>query len=188
MDQRPEARQAPRSEEPGALKAEIERRWGTIDLLDILKETDFLTDFTDAFTSVATREMLDRATPTGGCCWCCSRSARTWGSGRSPPPATTARARPRSGASAHLLNRDNLRRAITTVVNATLEARDQRWWGDATSTASDSKRFGSWDSNLMTEYHARYGGHGVMIYWHVERDRLCIYCQLKPARPPRSPR
>ncbi|CAM5321165.1 hypothetical protein SABIM44S_00345 [Streptomyces abikoensis] len=31
----------------------------------------------------------------------------------------------------------------------------------------------------MTEYHARYGGNGVMIYWHVERKNVCIYSQLK---------
>ena len=32
----------------GALKAEVERRWGTIDLLDILKDTAFITGFTDS--------------------------------------------------------------------------------------------------------------------------------------------
>ncbi|GGS36807.1 hypothetical protein Snoj_16600 [Streptomyces nojiriensis] len=31
----------------------------------------------------------------------------------------------------------------------------------------------------MTEYHARYGGNGVTIYWHVERKNVCIYSQLK---------
>jgi TnpA family transposase len=31
----------------------------------------------------------------------------------------------------------------------------------------------------MTEYHARYGGNGVMIYLHVERKNVCIYSQLK---------
>jgi len=31
----------------------------------------------------------------------------------------------------------------------------------------------------MTEYHARYGGNGVVIYWHVERKNVCIYSQLK---------
>jgi len=45
-----------------ALKAEVQRRWGTIDLLDILKDTAFITDFTDCFTSVASREVLDRGT------------------------------------------------------------------------------------------------------------------------------
>ncbi|MES0865016.1 Tn3 family transposase, partial [Ruegeria sp. SCPT10] len=33
--------------------------------------------------------------------------------------------------------------------------------------------------NLMTEWHTRYGGCGVMIYWHVERQATCIYSQLK---------
>ena len=31
----------------------------------------------------------------------------------------------------------------------------------------------------MTEWHIRYGGRGVMIYWHVERKAACIYSQLK---------
>ncbi|MEV6864190.1 hypothetical protein AB0M44_24680 [Streptosporangium subroseum] len=43
-----------------AIKAEIERRWGTIDLLDILKYAEFGTDFIAEFTSVATRENLSK--------------------------------------------------------------------------------------------------------------------------------
>ena len=35
------------------------------------------------------------------------------------------------------------------------------------------------DQQFMTEYHARYGGPGVMIYWHVERRNVCIYSQMK---------
>jgi TnpA family transposase len=30
----------------------------------------------------------------------------------------------------------------------------------------------------MVEWHARYRGRGVMVYWHVE-NALCIYSQLK---------
>ena len=53
-------------------------------------------------------------------------------------------------------------------------------WGEGTTAcASDSKRFGAWDQNLLTEWHARYGGPGVMIYWHVEKNAVCIYSQLK---------
>ena len=29
-----------------------------------------------------------------------------------------------------------------------------------TACASDSKKFGAWDQNLMTEWHIRYGGRG----------------------------
>lgn len=51
-------------EEPSHLdeiKAEVERRWGTIDLLDVLKEAEFDTSFTNLFTTVATREAIPRA-------------------------------------------------------------------------------------------------------------------------------
>ena len=55
----------------------------------------------------------------------------------------------------NFISRDGLRRAIAAVLNATLRERDPRWWGDGTACASDSKKFGSWESNLMTEWHAR---------------------------------
>ncbi len=31
----------------------------------------------------------------------------------------------------------------------------------------------------MTEWHPRYRGPGVLIYWHVERKAVCIYSQLR---------
>jgi TnpA family transposase len=77
------------------------------------------------------------------------------------------------------ISRDNLRRALARLLRATLAARDPSWWGQGTACASDSKKFGSWSSNFMTEYHARYSGNGVMIYWHVEKKSLCVYSQLK---------
>ena len=52
----------------------------------------------------------------------------------------------------------------------------QEIWGEGTtSCASDSKKFGAWDQNLMTEWHIRYHGRGVMIYWHVEKFDLYLF-------------
>ena len=56
------------------------RRWGTLDLLDILKETD-CSPASRAFTTVATREASPASSSAAGCCWSCSRSAPTWASG-----------------------------------------------------------------------------------------------------------
>lgn len=163
-----------------ALHTEVAARWGIIDLLDFLKESDFVTDFTDAFTTVATREATARevirkrlllllyalGTNVG-----IKRVADGGRHGGSEAALRTTR---------HLfVNRDNLRSAIATLVNATLKMRDPLWWGNGTACASDSKEFGSWSSNLMTEYHARYGGPGVMIYWHVDRKSVCVYSQLR---------
>jgi TnpA family transposase len=36
-----------------------------------------------------------------------------------------------------------------------------------------------WDQNLITEWHQRYGGRGVMVYWHVEKKSVCVHSQLK---------
>ena len=78
------------------------------------------------------------------------------------------------------VTREHLRAAIARVVNAIFEARRREIWGEGTTAcASDSKKFGAWDQNLMTEWHIRYGGRGVMIYWHVARKSVCIYSQLK---------
>jgi TnpA family transposase len=44
--------------------------------------------------------------------------------------------------------------------------------------ASDSTHFGALDQNLLTEWHSRYGGRGVLIYWHVERKSMAIHSQV----------
>ncbi len=80
------------------------------------------------------------------------------------------------------VHKEQLRAAIARVADGVFAARDPGLWGEATTAcASDSKKFGAWDQNLMTEWHIRYGGRGVMIYWHVEKKSVCIYSQLKRA-------
>ena len=78
------------------------------------------------------------------------------------------------------ITKDQLRAAIRELVNSIFRERHAHIWGEGTTAcASDSKKFGAWDQNLMTEWHARYGGRGIMIYWHVDRKSTCIYSQLK---------
>lgn len=78
------------------------------------------------------------------------------------------------------VHRDALEAACGRVTNAILAIRNAAIRGDAgTACASDSKKFGAWDGNLMTEWHVRYGGRGVIIYWHVEKGSTCIFSQLK---------
>jgi TnpA family transposase len=75
---------------------------------------------------------------------------------------------------------DALRQAIDIIANGTMRASNPLIWGNGNTTwASDSKHFGAWDQNLTTQWHVRYGGHGIMIYWHVEKNSLCIHSQLK---------
>jgi TnpA family transposase len=164
-----------------AMKDEVVRRWGTLDLLNVLKESDFLADFTSEFTSVASREVLDRTTLRRRLLLCLFALGTNMGI-KGVVDTTNEYGdseRELRHVRRHFITRDNLRRAITKLVSATFKARNPHWWGTGTACASDSKKFGSWESNLMTEWHNRYGGPGVMIYWHVERRSTCIYSQLK---------
>jgi TnpA family transposase len=163
-----------------AVKDEVIRRWGTLDLLDVLKDSDFLAEFTSEFTSVASREVIDRDTLRRRLLLVLFALGTNMGikaivaTGEHGETEAALRHVRR-----HFVTRDNLRRAIAKLVNTTFESRDPNWWGSGTACASDSKKFGSWESNIMTEWHQRYGGPGVMIYWHVERRSTCIYSQLK---------
>jgi TnpA family transposase len=52
-------------------------------------------------------------------------------------------------------------------------------WGQGTTTvASDSTHFKAWDRNIFTEWHSRYGGRGVLVYWHIEKGSMAIHSQL----------
>ncbi|MBI3890452.1 MAG: Tn3 family transposase [Candidatus Wallbacteria bacterium] len=72
-----------------------------------------------------------------------------------------------------------VRRAIAALVNRILERRNPEIWGEGTVCASDSKQLGAWDQNLVAEWHPRYRTRGVMVYWHVATNAICIYSSLK---------
>ncbi|MEV0824993.1 Tn3 family transposase [Nonomuraea rubra] len=56
------------------------------------------------------------------------------------------------------------------MANATLTALDVEPCGEgATTVAADSTHVRACDLNIITEWHCRYGGRGILIFWHVER-------------------
>jgi TnpA family transposase len=74
---------------------------------------------------------------------------------------------------------DGARLAAIQLADATFAARDPVIWGQSTTTvASDSTHFRAYDQNLFTEWHSRYGGRGVLIYWHVEKKSMVVHSQL----------
>ena len=162
------------------LKAEIHRRWRMTSLLDILKETDFRVDFSNFFTSVSTRETLDKNTLQKRLLLCLYGLGTNTGIKRLSDEIGDDNYHDLLYVKRHFIQKDQLRNAIACIANAIFRIRNPQIWGEGTSAcASDSKKFGSWDQNLMTEWHIRYGGKGVMIYWHVEKNSVCIYSQLK---------
>jgi TnpA family transposase len=79
----------------------------------------------------------------------------------------------------HYTSVEALRNANATVVNTILARRNPLLWGEGHACASDGKRFESWRQNLMTEWRSRYKGYGVLVYWHLETNAVCIYSRLR---------
>jgi TnpA family transposase len=160
------------------LKNEINKRWPMIKLVDVLKESSLRTDFLKHFKSFGNREILDKEI----------LSKRLllvlYGLGSNIGVKRMANYKNSYSNLLYIkrkyVDKDNLMNAISEIVNATLKIRDPEIWGEGTaSCAADSKKFWAWDRNLRTEWHARYRGPGIMIYWHVEKKSACIYSQIK---------
>ena len=163
------------------LKDIILDKWNIIDLLDILKEVDLRESLTECFKTVGNREILDPETIQKRILLCLYAIGTNAGlkriSGASKGSVTLEELR---HIKRFFINKDDLREAITKIVNSIFRIRDKSIWGSATTAcAADSTKFGAYDQNLMTEWHPRYHGPGVMIYWHVNEQYVCIYSQLK---------
>jgi len=162
------------------LKSELARRWPMTSLLDVLKEVDLRTEFTPLFRSAGSRQSLSSNEV--------SRRLllALFGIGTNIGLKAIA-AGPHNVSYKELLyirqrfiHKTALQDATRRIANATYRIRNTDIWGDgSTSCASDSTQLASWDQNLMTEWHQRYGGRGVMIYWHVDKRATCVHSQLK---------
>ena len=162
------------------LKSEVLRLWPMTSLLDILKETDLRINFSDQFKTVGTHEKLNRHTIQKRLILALYGLGTNTGLKRVAAGNHGEMYKDLFYIKKKFINKDNLRNATSLVINSILKSRLQNIWGEGTTTcASDAKKFGAWDQNLMTEWHIRYRGRGVMIYWHVEKKSACIYSQLK---------
>jgi TnpA family transposase len=162
------------------LKAEIRTRWGTVPLIDMLKEAVLRTGCLSGVTAAAGRgdlaqevlaERLLLALYAYGTNTGIRAIAGNAPHGHSEDDIRYVRRRYLTAEVTHAI--------ATEIANATFAARAQTVWGaGSTAVASDSTHFGAFDLNIFTEWHSRYGGRGVLIYWHVERKSMAIHSQL----------
>ena len=171
-------------EEPKILqnvKEAILSKWGMIDLLDILKEVDLRENFTNCFTTAGNREVLGRDSIRKRLLFCLfafgtnAGLKRTAGASRGAVTFEELR---------HIrnffINKEDLREAIDNVVNSIFKIRNPKIWKSIpTACAGDSKQFGCYTKNLLAEWSPRHHDDGVMIYWHVNDQYICVYSQLK---------
>lgn len=162
------------------IKQEVFKKWPNVNLLDILKETDFFVNFIDSFIPSSTKEIIDKEKLRERLLFIILGYGTNTGLKSLVSGTEDLTYREVLHTKARYLSTDNLRNAIRMVVNQLLHIRLPALWGSyTTSVASDSTFFEASDQNLMSQWHPRYRGKGVMVYWHVEKKSLCIYSQLK---------
>ena len=158
----------------------IKQEYGIINLIDILKECDLQMEFTNLVQSVASRENIPREILQFRILLCLYAIGTNTGLKCLSSANESVSYDDLKYVKRRFITVENVRLILIEIINKILEVRDPRIWGDATtSVACDSKKISVWDQNLMVEWHARYRGRGVMVYWHVDENALCIYSQLK---------
>jgi TnpA family transposase len=161
------------------IKGLIQRRYGILNLLDLFAEADRLVGFTRFFTHSGTKEVRSRETLRP------LLLLDLFAEGTNTGIKRVATANPHYGydellyVRKHYFSVEALRNANSAVVNKILALRNPQLWGEGHACASDGKRFESWRQNLMTEWRSRYKGYGILVYWHVETNAVCIYSQLR---------
>ena len=164
----------------GSLQNEIIKRWSSINLIDILKECDLLINFTEQMGTITRSSKICPEALRKRLLLCLYGIGSNTGLKRISIANGDVSFSDLRYVKNRFINKVNIRNAIRSVVDSVLAIRDPEVWGEATtSVACDSTQISSWDQNLMNEWHHRYKGKGVMIYWHVDKKSLCIYSQLK---------
>ncbi len=162
------------------LHHEIIKRWGYINLIDAFKEANIRIGFTDFLETVGKYSNLEADHLVMRLLLSLYAIGSNTGLKRisiANPDASEAELH---YVKRRFINPTNVRLAIREVINAVISIRDPAIFGTATTTvACDSKKLNAWDQNLINEWHGRYKGHGIMVYWHVDTNALCIYSQSK---------
>ena len=168
----------PSPENVERIKKEVFSKWGFIDLLDIVKETDLFVDFIGDFVSSGSKEILSKDEVRRRLLLCILGYGTN--TGLKSVSSTNLTYVELLHSKSQYFDAENLRNGIRKIVNQLLDIRFKSLWGSSTtSVGSDSKHYECSSQNLMSKYHARYHKKGVMVYWHVDKGSVCIYSQLK---------
>jgi TnpA family transposase len=163
-----------------ALSAAISERMPERNLMDILKNVDYWTNFTRHFGPLSGSDpKLERATERY------LLTTFTYGCNLGP---TQAARHMRGIVTPHMLSFVNRRHVSAEKLNAALIDVINRYnvlslpklWGDGTSAAADGTKYDLYEQNLLSEYHIRYGGYGGIAYHHVADSYIALFSHFIP--------
>ncbi len=162
------------------LEAVISERMPERNLIDILRDVDYWTNFTRHFGPVSgsdpklerSKERYLLTTFTYGCNLGATQAARHM----------------RGVVTSRMLTFVNQRHISLKGINAALVDIINRYnvmpltklWGEGTTAAADGTKYDLYEQNLLSEYHIRYGGYGGIAYHHVADSYIALFSHFIP--------
>jgi hypothetical protein len=149
------------------LAALISERMPERNLIDILRNVDYWTNFTRHFGPLSGSDpKLERATEryllttfTYGCNLGAAQAARDM--------RGVVTSRMLTFVNQRHINLKGLNAALVDIINRYNVMPLTKFWGDGTTAAADGTKYDLYEQNLLSEYHIRYGGYGGIAYHHV---------------------
>jgi TnpA family transposase len=172
---------APRAKPPGLplLDRYMKERLETVNIIDILSDTDHWLEWTRHFGPLSGHEAKIE-NPRG------RYIATTFCYGCNLGPTQTARSLKGPGRrQVSLVNQRHatdgtLENAITAVINAYNRFALPKFWGTGKRASADGTKWDLYEQNLLSEYHVRYGGYGGIGYYHVSDTYIALFSHFIP--------
>lgn len=160
------------------IKHNILKKWGPLSLLEILKEADLRIGLTKEIIDIADKPSIEREILHKRLLLCIYAIATNTEFKRICAGITDVTEQDLWYIKKRYLTPEIMRHVIRKLINSTLAVRDKTLWGCVENIiASDSTKLAVWAENLMSEFHIRLNGDGIMAYWHIEKKALCISSQ-----------
>jgi TnpA family transposase/integrase len=172
----------PRLERPvlGVLKAAVSARIGRLDLSDALLEAHRQVDLTPFFQSSAQREVLTGDDKVKRLLLAVFGLGTNLGLKRIHSAARTdCTYRELRYFAKRFVSVRGLHEANAALTNRILEVRDPQVWPEGMKVASDGKHLAAWSGNTINDFNRHYAKYGVMAYWHIETNAVCLHVDLK---------
>ena len=163
-----------------ALESLIEERMPERNLIDILKNVDYWTNFTRHFGPLSGSDpKLKRATERY------LLTLFTYGCNLGPHQAARhmrglVTAHELSFVNRRHINLSKLNSALVDILNRYHILELPQFWGKGTSAAADGTKYDLYEQNLLSEYHIRYGGYGGIAYHHVADSYVALFSHFIP--------
>ncbi|MEG4997778.1 Tn3 family transposase [Microcoleus sp. B4-D4] len=163
-----------------ALESAIAERMPERNLIDVLRNVDYWTNFTRHFGPISGSDpKLERATEryllttfTYGCNLGPTQAARHMRGIVTP--------RVLSFVNRRHVSAEKLNAALTDVINRYNVLNLPKLWGDGSAAAADGTKYDLYEQNLLSEYHIRYGGYGGIAYHHVADSYVALFSHFIP--------